>query len=105
MNNLVTGGTVAAWEPIAYDWRLDYADLLANGNDVNGNIYYRGTNAATTTPYIVQELKRLAASSRTGKVTIVASTLTEVFWLKHFWTHPEYAQYVDKLVLVATPLC
>ena len=90
------------WEPIAYDWRLDYEDLLAHGNDINGKIYYRGTNAATSTPYIVQELKRLASTSRTGKVTIVAHSNGGLL-AKALLTHPEYAQYVDKLVMVAVP--
>ena len=103
MNQMVATGTIAEWEPVAYDWRLDYEDLLTSGNDINGNIYYRGSNAATSTPYIVQELERLAATSKnTGKVTIIAHSNGGLL-AKALLTHPEYAQYVDKLILVASP--
>jgi len=107
MNNLATGANplMNAWEPIAYDWRLDYNQLLTQGNDVNGNIYYRGTNATTSTPYIIQELKKLAASSRTGKVTIIAHSnggLLAKALIQYLGTTTAQ-QLVDKVVMVATP--
>jgi hypothetical protein len=51
MNTLKSNGTIVDWKPMAYDWRLDYADLVNYGNQTSdGKIYYRGINAATTTP-------------------------------------------------------
>ena len=105
MNSLVSKKTIADWEPVAYDWRLDYNDLLTNGNDINGKIYYRGTNAATSTPYIIQELTRLATSSRTKKVTIIAHSnggLLAKALLQYLGTTTA-SQLIDKLILVETP--
>jgi pimeloyl-ACP methyl ester carboxylesterase len=104
MDGLVAQGIIADWKPIAYDWRLDYQDLLMYGHETNdGKIYYRGANAATSTdPYIIQELKKLAASSRTGKVTIVAHSNGGLL-AKQILAYPELVQYVDKLILVASP--
>lgn len=97
-----TTSLINEWKPIAYDWRLDYQDLLSHGAQTGDRIYYRGLRAATSTPYIVQELKRLAATSRTGKVTIIAHSNGGLL-AKALLSHPEYAQYVDKVILVASP--
>lgn len=69
MDALKTGGTLADWEPVAYDWRLSLADIVGKGKKTGERISYL---EATSTPYIEQELRRLAVSSKTGKVTIVA---------------------------------
>ena len=64
-----SGGVIEDYAAVAYDWRLSIPDILASGTEEpNGAIYY---NRATSTPYIEQTLRRLADSSRTGKVTIV----------------------------------
>ncbi|MDD5083599.1 MAG: hypothetical protein PHT88_01500 [Candidatus Moranbacteria bacterium] len=56
------------WQAVPYDWRLSLEDIV-NGGVVSGeNISYNGESIA---PHIIGELKRLASSSRTGKVTIV----------------------------------
>lgn len=68
MNGLKSG-TINDWKPIAYDWRLSLPDLLTKGAERDGRIYYE---EATSTPYIEQTLRALAANSKTGKVTIVA---------------------------------
>ncbi len=69
MNVLKTGGTMVDWKPIAYDWRLSLPDLLEGGVERDGKIFYA---EATRTPYVEQTLRALAASSKTGKVSIVA---------------------------------
>ena len=46
-------------------------DLLTKGIELNSRIYY-ATTTATSTPYIEQTLRGLAATSKTGKVSIVA---------------------------------
>jgi len=69
MNSLKSAGTIADWKPVPYDWRLSLPDLISQGAERDGKIYY---NEATTTPYVEQSLRELAASSKTGKVTIVA---------------------------------
>ncbi len=102
--NSLKGSVIEDWEPIAYDWRLDYDDLLDYGHQTaDGKIYYRGNNSATTSdPYIVQELKRLASTSRTDKVTIIAHSNGGLLARKML-TRPELAQYVDRVIIVASP--
>ena len=107
MNALRVQGTINEWQPIAYDWRLNYQDLINYGNHTSeGKIYYRGANASTSTdPYIIQQLKHLASTSQTGKVTIIAHSngglltkqLTETLGAE------EIAQLVDKIIFVAVP--
>lgn len=56
-----------------YDWRLSLEDILNNGDKTDdGKIYYSGILGQTATPYIIKELKRMASTSKTGKVTIIA---------------------------------
>ena len=105
MDSLKANGTINDWEPVAYDWRLSLDDILSYGHDIDGRIYYSGDMRATSTPYVIQELKRLAASSQTGKVTIVAHSnggflakrLTELLGPE------ESAKLIDKMIFVAVP--
>jgi len=69
MNGLQTSGDIREWAAVAYDWRLSLDDLLNKGAERDGKIFYAD---ATSTPYIEQTLRTLAARSRTGKVTIIA---------------------------------
>jgi len=101
MNGLVAAGTINAWEADPYDWRLSLDDILAHGKQVGTHISYLD---ATSTPYIIQELKRLAATSKTHKVTIVAHSngglvakqLTELLG-------PDASTLIDKMIFVAVP--
>lgn len=105
MDELRTSGDINDWEPIAYDWRLSLDDILNYGHDVQGRIYYSGDLRATSTPYVIQELKRLAASSKTHRVTIVAHSnggllakrLTELLG------PVESTRLIDKMIFVAVP--
>ena len=104
MDELKSSGQINDWLPAAYDWRLSLDDILNYGNNVDGQIYYSGNNRATSTPYIIQELRRLAASSKSGKVTIIAHSngglvakqLTNVLG-------DEAADLIDKMIFVAVP--
>lgn len=69
INSLKSNGTINDWKPIAYDWRFSPQQLVENGAERDGGIYYE---EASDTPYIEQELHALASTSKTGKVTIVA---------------------------------
>lgn len=105
MNELKTAGAIADWNTTPYDWRLSLDEILSNGNQFpDGRIYYSGDFAATSSPYIIQELRRLAKSSKTGKVTIVAHSngglvakaLTEKLG-------SEASTLIDKIIFVAVP--
>ena len=101
LDGLKTEGTINDWEPAAYDWRLSLDDLLSKGTERSGTIHYED---ATSTPYIEQTLRRLAASSKTGKVTIIAHSnggLVAKALLKKLGS--EAPGLVDRLVLVASP--
>lgn len=102
MDELQSEGTIADWEPVAYDWRLSLDALLANGAERGGNIYYE---EATSTPYIEQTLRALAKSSKTGRVTIIAHSnggLVAKALLDRLGG-TEAAQLVDKVIMVAVP--
>ena len=96
---------IADYAAIPYDWRLSLADILKSGHDINGRIYYSGDNAATTTPFIIQELRRLAASSRTGKVTIIAHSNGGLLAkaLTKELGDALAALLIDKIIFVAVP--
>ena len=101
MDELASAGAIAAWEPVAYDWRLSIDDILASGKHDGNQISY---TKATSSPYIIQQLRHLAATSKSGKVTIVAHSnggllakrLTQVLG-------EEASELIDKMIFVAVP--
>ena len=105
MKALKTAGTIEDWAPIPYDWRLSLDDILTYGNQLpDSRLYYSGDLRATSTPYVIQELQRLARTSRTGKVTIVAHSngglLAKALMIK---LGPDASKYIDKIIFVAVP--
>lgn len=69
MNALKADGTLTDWRPAAYDWRLSLDDIVGKGVERSGKIYYQ---RSTETPYIETTLRELAATSPTGKVSLIA---------------------------------
>ena len=58
LNNLKTSKKISDWEAIPYDWRLDLNNTIDNGIKLdNGRILN-----------IVEEIHKMASSSKTGKV-------------------------------------
>src|SRR3989344_1625677 len=105
MNDEMVGeGIIDAWKAIPYDWRLDYDDILTSGRKTGDNISYL---EATSTPYILQELRQLEETSRTGKVTIIAHSnggLLAKYLLRKLETENDpLLGKIDKLIMVATP--
>ncbi len=98
-------GLIADYAVAPYDWRLSMDDVLEKGNELaDGRIYYSGTNGGTTSPYIVTKLRSLAATSRTGKVTIIAHSnggLVAKALIEKLGTDAD--DLIDKVVLVAVP--
>lgn len=84
-----------------YDWRLSLGDILNSGIKTGNNISY---NQSTENPYIIQELKRLAETSKSGRVTIIAHSngglLTKALVNK---LGTEAADLIDKIIFVAAP--
>ncbi len=100
-----TDKIITDYSVVPYDWRLSLEDVLNKGAEYsNGRLYYAGPNGATSTPYIIQELRRLAANSGTGKVTIVAHSngglITKALTNK---LGAEASHLIDKIIFVAVP--
>lgn len=102
MDTLAGDGTINDWKAASYDWRLSLEDIVNGGAERDGRIYY---GEATSTPYIEQTLRALAASSKTGKVTVVAHSngglVAKALFEK---LGPEQtAELVDNVVFVGVP--
>ncbi len=102
MNGLKEGGTIMDWEPIPYDWRLPLGQIIESGKKTGNKISYL---SATSSPYIIQELKRLANNSKTGKVTLVAHSngglLAKALMIK--LNQMGLTDLVDRIIFVAVP--
>jgi pimeloyl-ACP methyl ester carboxylesterase len=103
-----TDRIIADYSAVPYDWRLSLDDVLDYGRQMpDGRLYYSGDLRATSTPYVIQELRRLAAASKTGKVTIVAHSnggLVAKALLKRLQdTHDPLLDKVDAVIMVAVP--
>lgn len=90
------------WESAAYDWRLSLTDLAIRGARYDDRIYYGEANGI---PYIEQLLRDLAATSVTGKVTLIAHSnggLVAKALMRKFGDG-ETAALIDKVVFVGVP--
>ena len=99
-----TYGITATTTP--YDWRLDYSTLLANGRKLpNGHISYLQAPDTGHDPYLMEALKQLAATSKTGKVTIIAHSngglLAKALMIK--LGDVETSKLIDKVIFVDVP--
>lgn len=95
MDRIVTDGVINEWKPVPYDWRLPLEKIVDDGVKLENSGHMD----------IVDEVKRMAASSKTGKVTLIghsnggllAKTLIDK--LKESGSE----NLVDKLIMVGTP--
>lgn len=99
-----TDHLIADYAAVPYDWRLSLQDILAGGTKTGDHISYISTS---TDPYILSELRRLVASSRNGKVTIMAHSnggLVAKLLLKQLEDNNDpLLAHIDKLILIASP--
>jgi pimeloyl-ACP methyl ester carboxylesterase len=97
---------IADYSAVPYDWRLSLDDLLIKGKkNADGYIDYSAYPDAGKEPYIMSELMRLASSSRTHKVTIVAHSnggLVAKELMRRLQSEGK-ENMVDKIILVAVP--
>jgi pimeloyl-ACP methyl ester carboxylesterase len=106
--NTSTQNLIADYAVVPYDWRLSLDDILRYGrHTTSGNIYYSGDQRTTSTPYIIEQLRTLAQTSRTGKVTIIVHSyggLVAKALMKLLEdTDDPLLSKIDNLVLVASP--
>ncbi len=92
---------IADYAVAPYDWRLSVDDVLTKGIKNGDNIYYGGASGT----YILDELLRMASTSKTQKVTIVAHSngglVAKQLMLKLRELGKE--DLIDRLILVAVP--
>ncbi len=102
MDETVTAGTISEWLPISYDWRLSFDQLLQSGAHEGDTISYI---QSTSEPYILKEVERLAAGSKTGKVTIIAHSNGGLLAKKliDILSNKGEEGIIDKIVFVAVP--
>ncbi|MFZ2299729.1 MAG: chitobiase/beta-hexosaminidase C-terminal domain-containing protein, partial [Candidatus Moraniibacteriota bacterium] len=96
-----TDHLIADYAVAPYDWRLSLDDILNGGKKTGENISY---TESTASPYIIGELRRLASTSKSGKVTLIAHSnggLVAKALTDKLGT--EAAELVDKIVFVAVP--
>ena len=105
MNEIKKEGLIKDWATIPYDWRMSIDKLLDSGyKDENGNIYYFDENTNFSDPYILSEIRRLASSSDTGKVNIIAHSnggLVTKELTKYLGD--EASKLIENIIFVAVP--
>jgi len=94
MNSVVAEKTINEWLPFAYDWRINISDI------VSGETKY-----AMTTKYLIEEVMRLARSSKTDKVSIVAHSNGGLVakMLGQELEKQGKLNLIDKVIFVAVP--
>ncbi|MFC1775694.1 hypothetical protein ACFLY0_02500, partial [Patescibacteria group bacterium] len=105
MNKMVNDRVINEWKATPYDWRLGLEEILASGKDIGGGkISYL---QSTSSPYILQEIARLAETSQTGSVTLVTHSngglLAKILLNQLENNNDPLLEKIDKLILVAVP--
>ncbi|MEI7777280.1 MAG: hypothetical protein WCI52_01615 [bacterium] len=101
LDGLKSSKKINAWEAIPYDWRLDLNKTIDDG--------IKNSNGSVTN--IIDELHKIASSSKTGKVTLVSHSngglliklLIAKLAEKKNTTGDKTVDLIDKVIMVATP--
>lgn len=98
---------IADYAIIPYDWRLSLEDVLQNGaTSTDGKLSY-DTSQGFTHSYIYQQLKMLADTSKTKKVTIIAHSngglVTKALIQKLRESNDPLYDRIDNVIFVAVP--
>jgi hypothetical protein len=94
MNGVVADKIINQWLPFPYDWRMNVEDI------VRGN-----TKLATTSVSLIDTIKDLASSSKTGKVIIVAHSNGGLVakTLVHVLEEMNESGIVERIINIAVP--
>ncbi|MEY2671848.1 MAG: hypothetical protein RL687_265, partial [Candidatus Parcubacteria bacterium] len=112
MDDLVSSYAMSAWATAPYDWRYDPMYVVDHGSvDADGNIFYENNLLDTEDSYIVKKVGELISNSKSGRVTLVAHSngglvlKALMIKLEQMKTDSknDYIDYIDKVVMVATP--
>jgi parallel beta-helix repeat protein len=108
MNKLVTPDEngkeiINKWKALPYDWRLAFPKILNNGYlSPNGYIYY-DDSYGTETRYLLNQIRSLARTSATGKVTIIGHSMGGLLAKKILRDYSDIATSTETLILVDSP--
>lgn len=102
MDELEEDGMINDWEAVPYDWRLSLEDIVRGGTEADGKISYIGVSES---PYIQNTLETLAATSKSGKVTIIAHSNGGLVAkeLMHTLGDAETQRLIDDVIFVGVP--
>lgn len=102
MNALEAEGVFIDWRAAAYDWRLSLDEIVTKGVKREDRIYF---NEVGEVPYLEATLRELAASSATGKVSIIAHSNGGLVAkrLMQELENKGAAELVDKIIFVGVP--
>jgi len=94
MEDMVTAGDIADFETFPYDWRFDVKDVVGRAVMLRDESYE-----------MIPRLRRMASSSQTGKVTIIAHSNGGLVAkeLLNVLKNSSEGNLVDKVILAATP--
>ncbi len=91
---------------IPYDWRLSLEDIITNGKVVGDNLIYDSIQDLSES-FVLEKLRELQSTSRTGKVTIIAHSygglVAKALIEELKETNDPLYNQIDKLILVAVP--
>ena len=99
MDDLVTGKVIKEWKALPYDWRKGVSGLVTGGTVIKND---QGNFDVLN---FVKEIEHLAASSTTGKTTIIAHSNGGLIakQLVQELVKRNEVDLVDKVILVAVP--
>ena len=94
MDSLVESKTINEWLSVPYDWRFSPEEILEDG-----------VLTTSGTTYVLEEIEKLAARSRTGKVTIVAHSMGGLMAkaVVKALENEGKTELIDSVVLAASP--
>jgi pimeloyl-ACP methyl ester carboxylesterase len=90
------------WAAVPYDWRMSVEQVASGGAVTSDGVSYV---QPSNTSHLINELHRLARTSRTGKVTIIAHSnggLVAKELMRELGDEKS-ANFIDEVVLVAVP--
>ncbi len=94
VNNLKKDNIINNWLPFAYDWRKNISDIVNLPNKYNND-----------TKYLLKEIDRLASTSNTGKVTIIAHSNGGLIakMLGKELEKKDKLNLIDRVIFIAVP--
>jgi pimeloyl-ACP methyl ester carboxylesterase len=106
LKNLKDTKAINDYAFIPYDWRLSLGDIITNGKVIGENLSYI-ENQDFSESFILNKLRELEKSSKSGKVTLIAHStgglVIKALVQKLKDTNDPLYEKIDKIIFVAVP--